>query len=90
MKAAQAYTASEAGNRRPSLEQAAEIARLQERKQLATKKEQQQQMKERDVAELRPQLQTLETAPAQKKVVSSVSKAEVNVIILLCSLGVYF
>ena len=85
LKAAQAYTASEAENRRPSLEQAAEIARLQEqmrqlateKEQLATEKEQQQQMKEREVAELRRQLQTSQTAPAQKKVVRSVSKPEV-------------
>ena len=41
LKAAQAYTASEAENRRPSLEQAAEIARLQEQmRQLSTEKEQ--------------------------------------------------
>ena len=78
LKAAQAYTASEAENRRPSLEQAAEIARLQEQmRQLATEKEQQQQTKEREVAELRRQLQTSQTAPAQKKVVRSVSKPEV-------------
>ena len=48
-------------------------------RQLATEKEQQQQMKEREVAELRRQLQTSQTAPAQKKVVRSVSKPEVNV-----------
>ena len=78
LKAAQAYTASEAENRRPSLEQTTEIARLQEQmRQLTTEKEQQQQMKEREVAELRRQLQTSQTAPAQKKVVRSVSKPEV-------------
>ena len=73
LKAAQAYTASEAENRRPSLEQAAEIARLQEQmRQLATEKE-------REVAELRGQLQTSQkTAPAQKKVVRSVSRPEVR------------
>ena len=79
LKAAQVYTVSEAGNRRPSLEQAAEIARLQEQmRQLATEKEQQQQMKEREVAELRRQLQTSQTAPAQKKIVRSVSRPEVR------------
>ena len=78
LKAAQAYTASEAENRKPSLEQATEIARLQEQmRQLTTEKEQQQQMKEREVAELRRQLQTSQTAPARKKVVRSVSKSEV-------------
>ena len=78
LKTAQAYTASQAENRRPSLEQAAEIARLQEQmRQLATENEQQQQMKEREVAELRCQLQTSQTAPAQKKVVRSISKHEV-------------
>ena len=92
LKAAQAYTASEAENRKPSLEQAAEIARLQEqmrqlatekeqlateKEQLATEKEQQQRMKEREVAELRRQLQTSQTAPTQKKVVRSVSKPKV-------------
>ena len=73
LKAAQAYTASEAENRRPSLEQAAEIARLQEQmRQLATEKE-------REVAELRGQLQTSQkTAPPQKKVVRSVSRPEVR------------
>ena len=73
LKAAQAYTASEAENRRPSLEQAAEIARLQEQmRQLATEKE-------REMAELRGQLQTSQkTAPAQKKVVRSVSRPEVR------------
>ena len=73
LKAAQAYTASEAENRRPSLEQAAETARLQEQmRQLATEKE-------REVAELRGQLQTSQKiAPAQKKVVRSVSRPEVR------------
>ena len=93
LKTAQTYTASEVKNRRPSLEQAAEITRLQEqmrqlatekeqlaieKEQLATEKEQQHQMKEREVAELRRQLQTSQTAPTQKKVVGSVSKPEVN------------
>ena len=90
LKAAQAYTASVAENRRPSLEQAAEIARLQEqmrqlateKEQLATENEQQQQMKEREVTELRRQLQTSQTAPAQKKVVRSVSNPEVIIILL--------
>ena len=73
LKAAQAYTASETENRRPSLEQVAEIARLQEQmRQLATEKE-------REVAELKGQLQTSQkTAPAQKKVVRSVSRPEVR------------
>ena len=95
LKTAQTYTASEVKNRRPSFEQAAEIARLQEhirqltteKEQLATEKEQlatekeQQQMKEREVAELRRQLQTSQTAPAQKKVVGSVSKPEVIIVL---------
>jgi hypothetical protein len=46
-------------------------------RQLATENEQQQQMKEREVAELRRQLQTSQTAPAQKRVVRIVSKPEV-------------
>ena len=66
LKAAQAYSASEAENSRALLEQqAAEIARLQEQmRQLTTEKEQ-QQMKE--------------IAPAEKKVVRSHSRPEVNV-----------
>ena len=73
LKAAQAYTASEAENRGPSLEQAAELAGLQEQmRQLATENE-------REVAGLRGQLQTSQkTAPAQKKVVRSVSRPEVR------------
>ena len=54
-------------------------------RQLATENEQEQQMKEREVAELRHQLQTSQTAPAQKMVVKSASELEVNVIILLLS-----
>ena len=76
LKAAQAYTASEAENRRPSLEQNGEIARLQarmrqlatEKELLATEKEQQQQMMVREMEELRRQLQTSQTAPAQSVV----------------------
>ena len=83
LKAAQAYATSEAKNRRPSLEQAAEIALLKKQmRQLATEKQQQQQIK-REVAELRRQLQTSQIALAQKKVVRSVYKSEV---ILLHSL----
>ena len=88
LKAAQAYTASEAENKRPSLEQAAEIAQLQEQmRQLATEKEQQQQMKEREVAELRHPLQTSQTAPAQEKVVRSVSKPEVILLHSIDAMG---
>ena len=66
LKAAQAYAASEAENSKALLEQqAAEIARLQEQmRQLTTEKEQ-QQMKV--------------MAPAEKKVVRSHSRPEVNV-----------
>ena len=93
LEQSQAYVSSEAENQRPPLEQAAETTRLQEQKrqlatekrpmkQLATEKEQQQEMKERVVAELRRQLQTSQTAPAQKKIMRSVSKPEVNINLL--------
>ena len=47
-------------------------------RQLTTEKEQQQQMKEREVAELRHQLQTSQTAPAQKTFVMIPTKPEVS------------
>ena len=88
LKAAQDYTASEAENRRPSLEQAVEIAQLQEQmRQLATEKEHLQQIKEREVAELRHPLQTSQTAPAQKMVVRSVSKPEVILLHSIDAMG---
>ena len=88
MKAAQTYTASVAKNTRASLEQAAEIARLQEQvRQLTTEKKQQQQqrqVKERDAAVSKHQLQTTLTAPAQKYVVRSDSRPKV-----FCAKGGY-
>ena len=84
LKASQAYTNSEAENtlehqlKLKEEEKAAEIARLQEQmKQLATKKEHQQQMKEREVAELRHQLLSSPT------VVRCHSKPEASVLIML-------